>query len=87
MLSRQEELKERARLLLEQARRDALSKAASKQNTSAATPLCSRQLSDVRNTLGETITYCNHRCLLMFFARLVFHMLCVLWVLGTLIEQ
>ncbi|XP_040849277.1 EH domain-binding protein 1 isoform X2 [Ochotona curzoniae] len=46
MLSRQEELKERARLLLEQARRDALSKAASKQNTSAATPLCSRQLSD-----------------------------------------
>ncbi|XP_058523851.1 EH domain-binding protein 1 isoform X2 [Ochotona princeps] len=46
MLSRQEELKERARLLLEQARRDALLKAASKQNTSAATPLCSRQLSD-----------------------------------------
>ncbi|XP_016079676.1 PREDICTED: EH domain-binding protein 1 isoform X3 [Miniopterus natalensis] len=46
MLSRQEELKERARVLLEQARRDAAVKAGSKQNTSAATALCSRQLSD-----------------------------------------
>ncbi|XP_053443073.1 EH domain-binding protein 1 isoform X3 [Nycticebus coucang] len=46
MLSRQEELKERARVLLEQARRDAALKAGSKQNTNAATPLCNRQLSD-----------------------------------------
>ncbi|XP_041610514.1 EH domain-binding protein 1 isoform X3 [Vulpes lagopus] len=46
MLSRQEELKERARVLLEQARRDAALKAGNKQNPSAATPLCNRQLSD-----------------------------------------
>lgn len=46
MLSRQEELKERARVLLEQARRDAALKAGNKQNTNAATALCSRQLSD-----------------------------------------
>lgn len=45
MLSRQEELKERARVLLEQARRDAALKAGNKQNTNAAT-LCNRQLSD-----------------------------------------
>lgn len=49
MLSRQEELKERARVLLEQARRDAALKAGNKQNPNAATPLCNRQLSDVRN--------------------------------------
>ncbi|XP_032980878.1 EH domain-binding protein 1 isoform X5 [Rhinolophus ferrumequinum] len=46
MLSRQEELKERARVLLEQARRDAAIKAGNKQNTSAATALSNRQLSD-----------------------------------------
>ncbi|XP_021561560.1 EH domain-binding protein 1 isoform X4 [Carlito syrichta] len=46
MLSRQEKLKERARLLLEQARRDAAVKAGNKQNTNAATPPCNRQLSD-----------------------------------------
>ncbi|XP_004710251.1 EH domain-binding protein 1 isoform X2 [Echinops telfairi] len=47
MLSRQEELKERARILLEQARRDAALKAGNKQNTNGATPPCSsRQLSD-----------------------------------------
>lgn len=46
MLSRQEELKERARVLLEQARRDAAAKAGNKQNTSAATALSNRQLSD-----------------------------------------
>ncbi|XP_037862948.1 EH domain-binding protein 1 isoform X7 [Chlorocebus sabaeus] len=46
MLSRQEELKERARVLLEQARRDAALKAGNKQNTNAATPFCNRQLSD-----------------------------------------
>lgn len=46
MLSRQEELKERARVLLEQARRDAALKAGNKQNTSTAAPLCNRQLSD-----------------------------------------
>ncbi|XP_007936224.1 EH domain-binding protein 1 [Orycteropus afer afer] len=46
MLSRQEELKERARILLEQARRDAALKAGNKQNTNAATPLFNRQLND-----------------------------------------
>ncbi|XP_052590672.1 EH domain-binding protein 1 isoform X3 [Peromyscus californicus insignis] len=47
MLSRQEELKERARVLLEQARRDAAFKAGSKQTGSTAPPLYSRQqLSD-----------------------------------------
>ncbi|XP_075392108.1 EH domain-binding protein 1 isoform X2 [Tenrec ecaudatus] len=47
MLSRQEELKERARILLEQARRDAAVKAGNKQNTSGATsPGSNRQLSD-----------------------------------------
>lgn len=46
MLSRQEELKERARVLLEQARRDAAQKASSKQNSNTATPLCTKQLSD-----------------------------------------
>ncbi|XP_017658090.1 EH domain-binding protein 1 [Nannospalax galili] len=46
MLSRQEELKERARVLLEQARRDAALKAGSKQTASTAPPLCSRQLND-----------------------------------------
>ncbi|VTJ80921.1 Hypothetical predicted protein [Marmota monax] len=46
MLSRQEELKERARVLLEQARRDAALKAGNKQNSSTATPLCNRQLND-----------------------------------------
>lgn len=46
MLSRQEELKERARVLLEQARRDAAVKAGNKQNSNAATPLCTKQPSD-----------------------------------------
>uniref|UniRef100_A0A2K6N3V5 EH domain binding protein 1 n=1 Tax=Rhinopithecus bieti TaxID=61621 RepID=A0A2K6N3V5_RHIBE len=46
MLSRQEELKERARVLLEQARRDAALKAGNKHNTNTATPFCNRQLSD-----------------------------------------
>ncbi|XP_078205354.1 EH domain-binding protein 1 isoform X18 [Callithrix jacchus] len=46
MLSRQEELKERARILLEQARRDAALKAGNKHSTNTATPLCNRQLSD-----------------------------------------
>lgn len=57
MLSRQEELKERARVLLEQARRDADIKAGNKQNTSAATALSNRQLSDVRNIGLKT----NHK--------------------------
>lgn len=51
MLSRQEELKERARVLLEQARRDAAAKAGSKHAGSAASPLSSGQQSDVRNTV------------------------------------
>lgn len=46
MLSRQEELKERARVLLEQARRDAAAKAGSKHAGSAAPPLSSGQQSD-----------------------------------------
>ncbi|XP_020841134.1 EH domain-binding protein 1 isoform X7 [Phascolarctos cinereus] len=46
ILSRQEELKERARVLLEQARRDAALKAGTKQITSASTPARSKQLSD-----------------------------------------
>ncbi|ELW63330.1 EH domain-binding protein 1 [Tupaia chinensis] len=46
MLSRQEELKERARVLLEQARKEANSKAENKQNANAATPINNRQRSD-----------------------------------------
>lgn len=46
MLSRQEELKERARVLLEQARRDAAFKAGTKHGGSTAPALCSRQLND-----------------------------------------
>lgn len=46
MLSRQEELKERARVLLEQARRDAAFRAGSKHGGSTAPALCSRQLPD-----------------------------------------
>ncbi|XP_074063182.1 EH domain-binding protein 1 isoform X13 [Macrotis lagotis] len=46
ILSRQEELKERARVLLEQARRDAALKAGNKQINSTSTPLRNKQLSD-----------------------------------------
>ncbi|XP_032619156.1 EH domain-binding protein 1 isoform X9 [Chelonoidis abingdonii] len=46
ILSRQEELKERARVLLEQARRDAALKAGNKQITSTITPAHAKQLSD-----------------------------------------
>ncbi|XP_015263119.1 PREDICTED: EH domain-binding protein 1 isoform X2 [Gekko japonicus] len=46
MLSRQEELKERARVLLEQARRDAALKAGNRQPSSTNTPGRSKQLSD-----------------------------------------
>lgn len=46
MLSRQEELKERARLLLEQARRDAALKAGNKQRPSTAATTRAKQLSD-----------------------------------------
>ncbi|XP_068088442.1 EH domain-binding protein 1 isoform X3 [Hyperolius riggenbachi] len=46
MLSRQEELKERARLLLEQARRDAALKAGNKQRNNTATSTRAKQLSD-----------------------------------------
>ncbi|NXN14681.1 EHBP1 protein, partial [Indicator maculatus] len=49
MLSRQEELKERARVLLEQARRDAALKAGSKQLSNAMAPARGKQLNDVRN--------------------------------------
>lgn len=46
MLSRQEELKERARVLLEQARRDAALKAGSKQLTNTIIPAHNKQLND-----------------------------------------
>ncbi|NXO03907.1 EHBP1 protein, partial [Rhinopomastus cyanomelas] len=46
MLSRQEELKERARVLLEQARRDAALKAGNKQLTNAIIPARNKQLND-----------------------------------------
>ncbi|XP_063774536.1 EH domain-binding protein 1 isoform X3 [Pseudophryne corroboree] len=46
MLSRQEELKERARLLLEQARRDAALKAGNKQRNNTVASTRARQLSD-----------------------------------------
>ncbi|XP_030344982.1 EH domain-binding protein 1 isoform X6 [Strigops habroptila] len=46
MLSRQEELKERARVLLEQARRDAALKAGNKQLTSTIIPARNKQLND-----------------------------------------
>ncbi|XP_003339728.1 EH domain-binding protein 1 isoform X11 [Monodelphis domestica] len=46
ILSRQEELKERARVLLEQARRDAALKAGNKQITNTSTPVRNKQLSD-----------------------------------------
>nr|XP_030125554.3 EH domain-binding protein 1 isoform X9 [Taeniopygia guttata] len=46
MLSRQEELKERARVLLEQARRDAALKAGNKQLSSALIPARNKQLND-----------------------------------------
>ncbi|XP_066494704.1 EH domain-binding protein 1 isoform X1 [Tiliqua scincoides] len=46
MLSRQEELKERARVLLEQARRDAALKAGNRQLSSSTTPGRSKHLTD-----------------------------------------
>lgn len=56
MLSRQEELKERARLLLEQARRDAALKASNKSNPSSAASAANR-VSDV--SLPGFIGYCH----------------------------
>ncbi|XP_016091366.1 EH domain-binding protein 1 isoform X2 [Sinocyclocheilus grahami] len=49
VLSRQEELKERARLLLEQARRDAAMKAGNKSTTNAQSPTHSPQIIDERD--------------------------------------
>ncbi|XP_043838650.1 EH domain-binding protein 1 isoform X9 [Dromiciops gliroides] len=46
ILSRQEELKERARVLLEQARRDAALKAGNKMMSSASSPVRNKQLND-----------------------------------------
>ncbi|KAE8601054.1 hypothetical protein XENTR_v10013512 [Xenopus tropicalis] len=46
MLSRQEELKERARILLEQARKDAALKAGNKQRNNMSAPTRAKQLSD-----------------------------------------
>lgn len=67
MLSRQEELKERARVLLEQARRDAALKAGNKQLSSALIPARTKQLNDVRNT-GHSCSLTELKCIL-----------CVLW--------
>ncbi|MBN3279424.1 EHBP1 protein, partial [Polyodon spathula] len=54
ILSRQEELKERARLLLEQARRDAALKAGNKQvTTNSSTPTRSKQLTDYSMNIQE----------------------------------
>ncbi|XP_016343460.1 EH domain-binding protein 1 isoform X4 [Sinocyclocheilus anshuiensis] len=49
VLSRQEELKERARLLLEQARRDAAMKAGNKSTTNAQSPTHTPQIIDERD--------------------------------------
>ncbi|XP_016125315.1 EH domain-binding protein 1-like [Sinocyclocheilus grahami] len=49
VLSRQEELKERARLLLEQARRDAAMKAGNKSTTNAQSPTQTPQIIDERD--------------------------------------
>ncbi|KAK7152950.1 hypothetical protein R3I93_011002 [Phoxinus phoxinus] len=49
VLSRQEELKERARLLLEQARRDAAMKAGNKSTTNAQSPTRTPQIIDERD--------------------------------------
>ncbi|XP_073682663.1 EH domain-binding protein 1 [Garra rufa] len=49
VLSRQEELKERARLLLEQARRDAAMKAGNKSSTNAQSPTHTPQIIDERD--------------------------------------
>ncbi|XP_055028456.2 EH domain-binding protein 1 isoform X1 [Misgurnus anguillicaudatus] len=49
VLSRQEELKERARLLLEQARRDAAMKAGNKSGTNAQSPTHTPQIIDERD--------------------------------------
>lgn len=65
MLSRQEELKERARVLLEQARKDAALKAGNRQFSSSIVPGRSKQLTDVRN-----VHYCD-------LYRSVFAFICV----------
>lgn len=59
VLSRQEELKERARLLLEQARRDAAMKASNKNNTNSAANAANRtaNVSDV--SLTDFLSYCH----------------------------
>lgn len=68
MLSRQEELKERARVLLEQARRDAALKAGNKQLTNTIIPARNKQLNDVRNTgqYGSFYTVNIYRTCLCF---------------------
>lgn len=59
VLSRQEELKERARLLLEQARRDAAMKASNKNNPNSAANAANRtaNVSDV--SLTDFLSYCH----------------------------
>uniref|UniRef100_A0A8B9BSR7 EH domain binding protein 1 n=1 Tax=Anser brachyrhynchus TaxID=132585 RepID=A0A8B9BSR7_9AVES len=55
MLSRQEELKERARVLLEQARRDAALKAGNKQLTNTIIPARNKQLNDAQTPPADEI--------------------------------
>lgn len=62
MLSRQEELKERARVLLEQARRDAALKAGNKQLTNTIIPARSKQLNDVRNIASVAVYIVKISC-------------------------
>lgn len=57
VLSRQEELKERARLLLEQARRDAALKASNKSNPSSAASAANRTANVCDVSLGGFIPY------------------------------
>lgn len=58
MLSRQEELKERARLLLEQARRDAAMKASTKNNPSSAASAANSTTAACDVSLSHLIGYC-----------------------------
>lgn len=59
VLSRQEELKERARLLLEQARRDAAMKACNKNNPNSAANAANRTPNVCDVSLSDFISYCH----------------------------
>lgn len=59
VLSRQEELKERARLLLEQARKDAAMKASNKNNPNSAANAANRTTNVCDVSLSDFISYCH----------------------------